>query len=125
MTEPRQKNITMLQFIEIIKYMLGKVNHTNKDKNRAILGAKLQTNLLARNGVNGCLVKSLKASKRGCKSPIKDTLLGPNRRWNKPMTLRSNNVKKATESKIRRHWINQVRKSISKEYLEDIFSFED
>lgn len=44
---------------------LGIVNQTNIAKNKPIIGAKLQTSLLARKGVKFCLDNSLKASNNG------------------------------------------------------------
>lgn len=38
---------------------------------------------------------------------MKDTLLGPTRLWNKPITLRSKRVKKATERRISKQWTIQ------------------
>jgi hypothetical protein len=73
------------------------VSQTNIAKNNPIMGDKLYTNLLARKGTKFCLDKSLKASKRGWTSPIKETLFGPVRKWNKPITFRSKRVKNATE----------------------------
>lgn len=60
-----------------------------------------------------CLLSNLKASKRGWKRPQKDTLFGPTRKWIKPITLRSNNVKKATVRRISKTLIVQVKRCIS------------
>jgi len=73
--------------------------------------------LLACKGVKDCFVRSLKASNKGCNKPDKETLLGPKRLWKKPIIFRSNKVKKATDRKIKRHWINQDKKIISKNNL--------
>ena len=73
-------------------------------------------NLLARIGVIDCFDNSLNASRRGCNNPMKETLLGPNRLWNKPITLRSNKVKNATESNNNRQCNNQHKRSIKEYY---------
>ena len=62
-----------------------------------------------------CLDNSLNASRRGWRSPMKETLLGPKRLWNSPITFRSNRVKKATESSKSRQCKSQHKTSI-KEY---------
>lgn len=90
------------------RYIEGIVIHTKRDKKRALIGAILYLNLLARRGTKFCLDSNLKASNKGWTIPINETLFGPKRIWNKPMTLRSNKVKKATESKIKRQWISQL-----------------
>jgi hypothetical protein len=69
-------------------------------------------NLLARKGIIFCLVSSLNASSKGCTNPTKETLLGPTRLWNKPITFRSNKVKKATERRISRQCSSQQMKTI-------------
>ena len=56
--------------------------------------------------------------------PKNPGLLGPKRNMKVPIILRSNKVKKATESITSKHWINQDNKS-NKEYLKDSASFED
>jgi len=56
--------------------------------------------------------------------PTKETLLGPKRKWNNPITFRSNKVKKATEARIRRHCNNHIKNNI-KEYSLNNLSFED
>ena len=82
--------------------------------------------MLAWVGSKDCFVKSFKASKRGCRSPIKEGLLGPKRIMNKPIILRSNKVKKATDSITKRHWRNQDKKSMNEGYSgESFISFED
>lgn len=58
-------------------------------------------------GVIGCLVRSLKASKRGWRIPEAVTLLGPVRIWKAAITLRSKSVKKATLKRIKRHIKNE------------------
>lgn len=75
----------------------------------------MYTNLLERSGVYVCLLNNLKASNKGCNNPTKETLLGPKRMWNKPITLRSNNVKKATDNKTNKIWSSQENKNISKD----------
>jgi len=70
---------------------------------RASWGEKPYTNTLEWRGVIVCFVSSLKASKRGCKRPAKETLLGPTRLWKRPITLRSKRVKNATERRISKH----------------------
>lgn len=67
--------------------------------------------MLERKGVIVCFVKSLKASNNGWSKPIKDTLFGPIRLWNKPITLRSKRVKKATERRISKQWTIQDKLS--------------
>ena len=81
--------------------------------------------MLACNGVNDCFVNNLKASSSGCSKPRKETLLGPKRLWKNPIIFRSKRVKKATDKKINKHWINQDKKIISENNFTDIFSFED
>ena len=70
--------------------------------------------MLACRGTRNCFVNSLKASNKGWTNPIKDTLFGPKRLWNKAITFRSNKVKKATESKIKIECTAQQRNIISK-----------
>lgn len=78
--------------------------------------------VLACRGTKNCLVKSLKASKRGWTRPIKETLLGPKRLWNNAITLRSNNVKKATDKRIKIECTAQQINIIYKEYPIKIIS---
>ncbi len=54
-----------------------------------------------------CFKKNLNASNKGCRNPIKETLLGPKRLWKSPIVLRSNKVKKATVRAIKIQWISQ------------------
>ena len=94
------------------------VNHIKRERVKAKWGLKWYTSLLDCKGVIICLDKSLKASKRGCKRPIKETLLGPTRIWKRPITLRSKRVKKATDKNTKRQWTNQDRTIlIIKEYF--------
>lgn len=72
-----------------------------------------------------CFIISLKASNKGWTKPMKETLLGPKRIWKDPMTFRSNKVKKATDKRIRRQWINQHKKEIKEYSTKNISSFED
>lgn len=95
--------------------MHGILTQTNKDKIKAKLGEELYTNLLERRGVKDSFERSLNASSKGWKIPIKLTLFGPKRIWKSPITFRSNKVKKATESRISKHWTSQTNKFI-KEY---------
>lgn len=59
------------------------------------------------------MLRSLKASRSGWMRPKKDTLLGPMRRWNNPITLRSKRVKKATDKRTSRQCKTQERISIT------------
>jgi len=77
----------------------GAVFHTISISIRAAAGEKINTKLEAR-GKAPSLIKSLTASAIGCKSPNKETLLGPLRLWAKPRIFRSSKVKKATLIKI-------------------------
>lgn len=101
----------------------------NSAKNKENWGERLYTILLEWSGVKTCLVKSLKASNKGCNNPTKETLLGPNRLWNNPITFRSNKVKKATDNKISKHCTSQetdtnnINTQSGSE--ENTFSFED
>lgn len=63
--------------------------------------------LLEAKGDKFCLVNNLNASNKGCNKPIIETLFGPKRIWNNPITFRSKSVKKATDNKIKRIWIIQ------------------
>lgn len=66
--------------------------------------------MLAWRGVTTCLVNSFRASRRGWIRPKNVGLLGPTRSIKNPITFRSNKVKKATDSIIRRHWSNQDKR---------------
>lgn len=114
-TDPIQKNIIRDRFIFKNENKLGIVNQINKDKKSAKCGAKLYVNLFERSGIKFCLDNNLKASNKGWRTPTKETLLGPKRLWNNPITFRSNRVKKAIDKTISKQWINQD-KSITKEY---------
>lgn len=94
------------------------VSQTNKDKTKAIWGEMWYVSLLERKGTRFCFVNNLKASSKGWTKPIKETLLGPKRLWNSPITLRSNKVKKATESKINKHWTNQQTRIIREYFVQ-------
>ncbi len=52
---------------------------------------------------------------------MKETLLGPTRKWNNPMTLRSKSVKNATDSNKSKQWINQLIKIIRVKSLRYLF----
>ena len=113
MKDPTQKNIIKEKEPEEKENPKDIKDHKNRESRRANIGDKLYINLLECRGVRDCLVRSLKASRRGCKTPIKETLLGPIRIWNRPITLRSNKVKKATESKTKRTCrIQETKRSI-------------
>jgi hypothetical protein len=71
-------------------------------------------NLLAWKGVIFCLQNNLRASNKGCKIPINPGLFGPNRNIKRPITFRSNRVKKATDNITRRHCNNQVSNNITR-----------
>ena len=70
---------------------------------------------MERKGTMFCLDSNLKASSKGCSKPKKETLLGPKRLWNNPITFRSKRVKKATERSNKTQWTIQ-HKIITKEY---------
>ena len=80
-------------------------------------GEEEYESLFACRGVKVCFVRSLKASSNGWIIPIIETLFGPNRLWNKPITLRSKRVKNATDKRISRQWMSQLRKIIKTKYI--------
>ncbi len=73
----------------------GKSLHKIKLKNNLPAGARINRIrfLFFKRAIS--LVKSLAASAKGWKIPIRDTLLGPLRNWAYPKIFRSNKVKKA------------------------------
>lgn len=123
--EPKQKNKSIEKLKEKTVTSIGRNSHTTRAKTNPIWGETLYMSLLERRGTMLCLVKSLKASRSGCKTPAKLTLLGPKRLWNKPITLRSKRVKKATVKRVRRHCKSQETWSIKEYYKCNIGSFED
>lgn len=126
MNDPTQKNIKKEKAPEdTLKPKLIKP-HKKRESNRATIGDKLYISLLEWRGVRDCFVKSLKASNKGWTRPIKETLLGPKRIWKRPITLRSNKVKKATDKSTRRTWtIQEIIKNIKERKNNYIISFED
>lgn len=71
-------------------------------KIKAKEGKKKEEVGLSNPKVVGSLIKSFRASAKGCGRPINPGLLGPFRSCIRPKTLRSKRVKKAIATKARR-----------------------
>lgn len=71
-------------------------------------GAKRNKNLLALFGITISFTISFSASAKGWSTPQKPVIFGPLRRWIAPITLRSANVKSATEM-IKKIKVNNVK----------------
>lgn len=65
MKEPTQKNISKEWHLEEKENNIKEKDHRNKDNTREAKGEEEYTRMLEWKGVRDCLVRSLKASKRG------------------------------------------------------------
>lgn len=81
-------------------------NHRHKEEIKNILLKIKNIELTVLESKLSCLPANLKASEKGCSTPIKYTLKGPKRKPINPKILRSNKVEKATPTRTEIRVIN-------------------
>ena len=78
--DPRAKNPKKDKELDKKKKEVGRKTQKRREVANLARGLAEYIALLDRTLTKFCFVKSLKASRRGCRIPVKETLLGPTRR---------------------------------------------